>query len=416
MKNTAIIILAAGKSTRMKSHKPKVLHPVCGRPMIGYILDLVKALRVNDTVAVLGYKHETVAKELASGVKVALQKKLIGTADAVKQAMPLVKGSSNTVLVLYGDTPLLKKETITKLLKYHISNKSDATLLTAQLDKPAGYGRVIRDKYFSVSGIVEDKDADDFQKDIKEINTGIICFSKKSLVSALKRIRANNRKKEYYLTDAISIIYKSGGLVEAVKLDDINEAMGINSRVDLAQANSVMQARINESLMLSGVSIVDPKSAFINFGTKIGQDSVIFPFTVIERDVKIGKRCSIGPFIHLREATVLGDDVLAGNFLEIVRSHVGAKTLIKHFSYLGDARVGESVNIGAGSVTANFDGKKKNLTLIKDSAFIGSDTVIVAPAKIGKGAVTGAGSVITKNKFVADGTIVAGVPARPIKK
>jgi len=312
--------------------------------------------------------------------------------------------------VLYADNPLLKKDTIDKLLKFHTENKLDATLLTAQVEKPSGYGRIIRDKYSSISAIVEEKDADDFQKDIKEINTGIICFNKKSLASAIKFIKPNNRKKEYYLTDIVNIFYKKGYLVDALKLPDINEALGINSRLDLAKANAIMQKRINEDLMQKGISIVDSASTFISYGTKIGLDTVIYPFTVIERDVKIGKRCFIGPFAHLRAGTHLEDDVLVGNFSEVVRTKISSKTLVKHFCYLGDSRIGRASNIGAGAVTANFDGKKKNTTIIEEGAFVGSDTVLVAPVRIGRKAVTGAGSVVTKN--VLAGQTVMGVPAK----
>ena len=412
-KKTTVIILAAGKSTRMKSDTPKVLHLICGRPMLDYVSDLVTGLKINKVIAVLGHKHKEARKFLKAGMKMIVQKRLLGTADAVKEAMPLLKNFKGTVLVLYADNPLLKKETISKLLKYHIENKLDATLLTAKIDNPSGYGRVLRDRYSSICGIVEEKDADDFQKDIKEINTGIICFNKDSLSSALKYVSPNNRKKEYYLTDIIGILYKKGGLVDSVRITDINEALGINSRSDLARANSIMQSRINEAFMLEGITIVDPKSTFISYGTKIGRDTTIYPFTVIERDVRIGRRCSIGPFVHLREGSRLEDDVTLGNFIETVRSKIGRQTLAKHFCYLGDSRIGRLVNIGAGCVTANFDGRKKNTTVIKDKAFIGSDTVLVAPVKIGKGAVTGAGSAVLKN--VRDKATVAGVPARILK-
>jgi len=416
MKNEiAIIILAAGKSTRMKSEIPKVLHKLCGRPMLGYVLDLVAALKPKQAVVVLGYKQELVRKIIPKGVKIAIQNpKLEGTADAVKVGLSALKGFKGTVLVLYGDNPLLKKDTLNKLLDYHVRNNVDATLLTAQLKKPFGYGRIIRDKYFTVCGIVEEKDADEVEKDIKEINTGIMAFKKESLASNLKHIYPNNRKKEYYLTDIIGVLVKKDYLVDAVKVEDIREALGINTCVELAKANSIMQRRINEKFMLDGVSIIDPATTFINFGTKIGVDSVIYPFTVIERDVKIGKRCQVGPFAHLREAVRLKDDVTAGNFIEMVRASIGAKTLVKHFSYIGDSSVGDNVNIGAGTVTANFDGKKKNYTVIKEKVHIGSNTVIVAPVEIGKSAVTGAGSVITKN--VPDNAVVVGVPARILRK
>ncbi len=413
MKNVAVMILAAGKSTRMKSDIPKVLHPICARPMLGYVLDLVKDLKINKVIAVLGYKHAEVRRFLKPGIKVVIQKRSLGTADAVKAALPFLANFKGTVLVLYADNPLLRKDTVACLLKQHRENKSDATLLTAQLDKPAGYGRVLRDKYSSISRIVEEKDANDYEKDIKEINTGIICFNKDSLAQALKYVTPNNRKKEYYLTDIIGILYKKGKLVDGVKISDINEALGINSRSDLARANAVMQKRINEDLMQKGITIVDPDSTFISYGTRIGRDTVIYPFTVIERNVKIGRRCSIGPFAHLREGTELKDDVVAGNFLEIVRSKISSKTIAKHFCYIGDTRVGSKVNIGAGTVTANFDGRKKNITIIGDGALIGSDTVLVAPVKIGKRAVTGAGSAVIKN--VGAGKTVVGIPAKVIK-
>lgn len=411
----AVIILAAGRSTRMKSDVPKALHPVCGRPMLGYVLDLVSDLRIKNSITVLGHKYEDVMKILSPGMKSVRQKKLLGTADAVREAMPLLGGFRGTVLVLYGDIPLLKKETVNKLLERHMKSKADATLLTARVDKPAGYGRILRDKYASISGIIEEKDADDFQKDIQEINTGIICFDKMKLLAALKSVRPNNRKREYYLTDTVGIFYKTGSIIESVAIEDVNEALGINSRVDLARANSIMQKRLNNEFMKSGVTIVDPGTAFINYGVKIGRDTVIYPFTVIESNVKIGKRCFIGPFIHLREGTHLEDGITAGNFLEVVRSKISSGTFLKHLGYIGDSRIGRDVNIGAGTVIANFDGKKKNITVIKNKAFIGCDSVLVAPVKVGKGARTGAGAVVTKNKNIPDGVTVAGVPARPLK-
>jgi bifunctional UDP-N-acetylglucosamine pyrophosphorylase/glucosamine-1-phosphate N-acetyltransferase len=413
-KEIVVIILAAGKSTRMKSETPKVLHPLCGRPMLGYVLDLVAALKPAQTVAVLGYKQELVRKFIPSGVKIVIQKKLIGTADAVKTGLTALKGFKGTVLILYGDNPLLKQETLKKLLDYHLENNVDATLLTAQLKNPSGYGRIMRDKYSSICGIVEEKDADEVQKDIKEINTGIMVFKKEKLLANLGAIRPNNRKKEYYLTDLIEILAKKSYLVDGIKIQDAQEALGINTRAELAKANAIMQKTINDKFMLDGVTIVDPASTFISFGTKIGKDTVIYPFTVIERDVKIGKRCFVGPFAHLREGVGLGNDVTAGNFIEMVRSRIGTKTFVKHFSYLGDSSIGSNVNIGAGTVTANFDGKNKNYTVIKDNVNIGSDTVIVAPVEIGRFAVTGAGAVVTKN--IPDKSVVVGVPARILRR
>ncbi|MCX5713450.1 MAG: NTP transferase domain-containing protein [Candidatus Omnitrophica bacterium] len=414
-RDIAVIILAAGKGERMKSAMPKVLHPVCARPMLGYVLDLVKGLKVSRAVAVLGHKYEEVKKILDPGIKIVIQKGLRGTGDAVRQCEKALKGFNGMVLVLYGDTPLLKPETIRQLLAHHRQAKPAATLLTVNTTDPAGYGRIIRDKYSTISGIAEDKDADDYQKTIQEINTGIICFDKDALFGALRKIRPNNAKKEYYLTDVIALLYKGNRIIENISIKDTHEALGINSRKELALANRIMQKRINDRFMQDGISIIDPDSAFISFGTKIGADSTIYPFTVIERDVKIGKSCSVGPFVHLREGTLLEDNTVVGNFIEIVRSRIGKRTLVKHFSYIGDALIGKDANIGAGTVTANFNGTKKNITVIKDKAFIGSDTVLVAPVKIGRGAKTGAGSVVTSRHNVADNTVVAGVPARRLK-
>ncbi len=400
----------------MKSHTPKVLQPICGRPVLSYVLDTVKALKAAKVVVVLGYQHREVRKYLPRGIKIVLQKRLLGTADAVKVALPALGNFRGTVLVLYGDAPLLKIATVRDLLKRHLENNADATLLTARLEQPAGYGRILRDNCGSICGIIEENNADDYEKDIKEINTGVICFDKKVLTAALKEVRRDNRKKEYYLTDTVSIIYKKKGIIYNLAIADVREAMGINARSDLARANRIMQLRLNEEIMRSGVTIVDPGTTFIDYGARIGQDTTIYPFTVIERDVKIGKYCKIGPFAHLRAGTRLADKVEIGNFTEVVRSTIAPHTLMKHFSYLGDSRIGREVNIGAGTVTANFDGRDKHISVVKDKAFIGSDTVLVAPLKIGRGAKTGAGAVVVKNSNIADYSVVAGVPARVIKK
>lgn len=416
MAKIAAIILAAGKGERMKSKLPKVLHPVCSRPMLGYVLDLVAGSRIKDFTVVLGYEHEQVKAYLPAGVKTVLQKKQLGTADAVKQALPSIKGEHDAVIILYGDTPLLKKETIASLIKRHIESKAGATILTAKVEKPFGYGRILRDQYSSVCGIVEEKDADDFQKEIKEINTGIICFDQAKLRESLKQVKPNNKKKEYYLTDCIRLLAAKGEMIESFLLEDINESLGVNSRVELAQANAIMRKTINEGFMKSGVTIVDPENVYISFGVKIGLDSVIYPFTVIEKDVKIGNQCSVGPFCRLRPGTRLEDNVSVGNFIEISRSRLASKTRAKHFGFIGDTRIGRHANIGAGTVTANYDGKNKNITQIGDESFIGCDTVLVAPVKIGRHAKTGAGSVVTRGKNVKDNAVVVGIPARPLEK
>jgi bifunctional UDP-N-acetylglucosamine pyrophosphorylase/glucosamine-1-phosphate N-acetyltransferase len=414
-KNIAAIILAAGKGTRMKSDLPKALHPLCGRPMVQYVADLARDLKIRRCVAVLGHKSGEVRKALPAGMQSVLQRRLLGTADAVKQAVPLLRGFEGTVLILYADNPLLKRDTLERLIRRHQENNAAVTLLTAQLDKPAGYGRILRDRYGTICGIAEEKDADDFQKEIREINTGVVCFNMRHLREALRRVRPNNAKKEYYLTDCIGILYSKGEVIESVRIQDMHEAMGINSRAELAFANGIMQKRINDAFMEAGITILSPETTFISYGTRIGQDTVIYPFTVIEKNVIIGSCCSIGPFAHLREGTILDDVVVAGNFIEIVRSKISSHTLAKHFGYIGDSRIGSSVNFGAGSVTANFDGRNKNVTVVRDGAFIGSDTVLVAPVSIGMGARTGAGAVVTRGKDVPAGATAAGVPARLLK-
>ena len=415
-RKTACIILAAGKSTRMRSSLPKVLHPLCGRPMLGYVLDQADEFKTGPCVAVLGYKHEQVAACLSGNVRIAVQKEINGTASAVSQALGLLKDFSGDVIVLYGDMPLLKADTLKKLAAEHRRSGAAVTVLTAVVEDAAEYGRIVRDEYSAISGIVEAAEADGYQKEIKEINTGVVCFDKDCLAASLKKVKPRNRKKEYYLTDCIGILYSMGKAIGGMRLKDNREGMGVNSRVELAAANVIMQARLNESYMKQGVSLTAPETVFINHGTKIGEDTVIYPFTVIERDVKIGKNCSIGPFAHLREGTRLADNVCAGNFIEMVRADVGKNVFVKHFSYLGDTRVGRGANIGAGTVTANFDGANKHNTVIGDNAFIGSDTVLIAPVRVGRGAKTGAGSVVNRGRSVPDGGVVAGVPARVLNR
>jgi len=414
--NFAGIILAAGKGTRMKSEIPKVMHPLCGRPMLAYVLDLAETLKLDRTIVITGHGKEQLQGLLAEyKAKSVYQDRLVGTADAVRRTEGTLKGFSGNLLILYGDQPLLKAATLKKLIQRHISSFASATILTACMDNPFGYGRIIRDNHGRVRAIVEEKDASEEQKRVKEINTGIICFKKDILFKAIARIKPDNAKKEYYLTDAIKIMAAQGLAIESLCIsEDVREAQGINSRIDLAQAQKIMRQRILDNFMASGVSIIDPDTTYIEAGCKIGQDTVIYPFTVIEKDVIIKKFCSIGPFCHLRPGTRIEDKAVIGNFTEIVRSRIGQDTLMKHFSYLGDAVVGRAVNIGCGTVSANFDGKNKQKTIIGEGAFIGSDTILRAPVKIGKKAVTGCGSVIIKDVLAQE--VVAGVPARTIKK
>ena len=415
--NIACIILAAGEGTRMKSRIPKVLHTICGKPMLGYVLELAGKLKAKRTIVVVGHKKELLKSLLAEyKVKTVYQDKLLGTADAVQRASSGLAGFNGNILILYGDQPLLEKETLARLLEKHNENKADATVLTGITNDPFGYGRIIRDNFSRVTAIVEEKDADYAQREIKEINTGIICFKKEPLLRSIAGIKPNNAKKEYYLTDVIKIFAQEGLRIESLCIDenDAGQAQGINTRGDLIAAQKVMRLRLLEDYIGKGVSIVDPESTFIDSGCKIGEETVIYPFTVIDKDVKIGKLCSIGPFCHLRSGTVLEDNVLIGNFTELVRTRIGKNTWMKHFSYLGDAVVGRNVNIGCGTVSANFDGVNKQKTVIEDDAFIGVDTLLRAPVRIGKKAKTGAGAVVIKD--VKKGTVVVGVPARELKK
>jgi len=417
-KELAVIILAAGKGKRMKSDLPKVLHPLCGRPMLEYVLDLADSLRIKKKALVLGKNYELIKEtiNIKKNTEIIIQKQLLGTAHAVKMTQPFFKNFQGQLLILYGDHPLFTKGTIQKLVKQHLNNKADLTLLTSYLKNPSGYGRIIRDKQGCICAVLEEDKLSDFQKKIEEANLGAFCFNKEKLFSALKQIKNNNRQKEFYLTDVVELLYRRGAYIQAVVVADAEEARGINSYSDLIQANRIIQQRIHKRLIEKGVKILDPENTFIAYSAKIGQGSIIYPFTIIEKDVKIGKYCQVGPFAHLRELTVLEDNATIGNFLEVVRSRIGSYTKAKHFGYLGDAHLAENINIGAGTVTANFDGKEKHPTFIKKGAFIGSDTVLIAPVKIGAFASTGAGAVVCRGNNVKDREVVAGVPAKPLKK
>lgn len=413
--NLAVIILAAGKGTRMKSACPKVLHKICGRPLLGFVLDNVRALGLKDVNVIVGYGKELVKEHLEKGIKVYEQKKLLGTADALKPVLGRLRNFSGGLLVLYGDNPLISKESVASLIKKHLSSNADCTLLTAVINNPFSYGRIIRDNYSRIRNIKEELDANALERQIREVNVGAYCFNSKLLPKALAQIKAENKKKEYYLTDIVAILAAMGAVIEASEVVDIDEVLGINTREDLAAAAKVIRGRILRELMLSGVTIVDPENTYIEPGVKIGPDTIIHPFTFIEKNVTIGSNCFIGPFCHIRPGVVVKEGVALGNFLEISRAKVEKGARAKHFGFLGDVHIGEKANIGAGVVTANYDGVNKNLTQIGKEAFIGSDTVLVAPVNIGNKAMTGAGSVVTKKHHVPDRGVVMGVPAKPYK-
>lgn len=416
MSDLKTIILAAGRGLRMKSDIPKVLHPVCGLPMIQYVINVARTSGSLKIYVVLGHQFEEVKKALDSDLVTIRQKKLLGTADAVKSALARFRNDHGQTVVLCGDTPLLTKKTISTLIKKHKSAKAVCTVLTAIVKDPQGYGRIIRDDQGRLVAIREDNDTTPLEKQIDEINVGVYCFQTDILFQAIKSIRINQKKKEFYLTDIIELFAGKGRKVESLQTEQPMEGLGINSREDLATVGDLMRNEILKKWMAQGVTIEDPLTTYIAADVSIGKDTVIRPMTVIESNVRIGRHCKIGPFCRLRPGTKIADHVEVGNFTEVSRSQIGKNSLMKHFSFLGDAIVGSKVNIGAGAVTANYDGKNKHQTKIGDRAFIGSDSILVAPVKIGKKSMTGAGSVVTKGSIVPDGKIAAGVPAKILRR
>ena len=414
-KSTACVILAAGLGTRMKSSLPKVLHKISGKTMIEYMLELIKPFGFKPSIVVTGYKGNEVAR-FAKGNKIVSQKKMLGSADAVIKTQGALSKFKGDVVVLYSDTPLIEQDTIRQLIARHKDTGAACTLLTARLKDPTGYGRILRDDEEKIVRIVEENEVSLYDKVIDEINVGAYCFDSKNLFESLKEIKADNKKNEYYLTDTVSILRKRNLKIESLCTANEEEAIGINSKEELAKAERIIYNRAIKRFLDEGVTIIDPRNTYISVDCAIGKDTVIKPYTIIEDGVKIGANCVIGPFARIRPGTKLSDEVEIGNFVELTRSDIGHGAKIKHHSYIGDAVVGKKVNIGAGTITANYDGKKKSKTVIKDSAFIGSGTIFVAPVTIGKKAITGAGSVVTKKTRVPDNSVVVGIPARILKK
>lgn len=417
------IILAAGKGTRMRSRTPKVLFPMLGRRLLDYPMELLAGLDCQHRVVVIGSGAEEVrASYPQKELSFALQEPPRGTGDATMQGLlALPEGASEEVVILNGDVPLLSLATLTSMLAEHRQQSSDFTLLTTTVKNPRGYGRVVRSASGELQGVVEDADASPAEKRINEINGGIYVARRSPLLAALKAMDEqpqNNAQGELYLPPALDGIRSQGGRAATWLLpeDQQWQLQGINTRVDLAEASSLRQGHILEQLMEAGVTVVDPRNTHIEEGVTVGQDTVIHPFTVIRSGVSIGKDCSIGPFTHLRVGTDMADTSEVGNFTEVKNTRLGAGSKAKHLSYLGDGRLGERVNIGAGTILANFDGKKKSLTEIGDGAFIGSGTILVAPVNIGAGSSTGAGAVVTRGRDVPDGDTVVGVPARSLGK
>lgn len=395
------VILAAGKGTRMKSETPKVLHKIFEKPLLGYVLDNIKTI-TNENFVIVGHHADEVKEYVEKNyqnAKTVLQTPQLGTGHAVSMVCPYLKDFKGQVLILCGDTPLITSETLKKFVEFHNSNNSDLTVMSTIFENPTNYGRIIREQDGSLKCIVEEKDATPEQKAVKEVNAGIYILDWAKIAPAFSQLTSNNAQGEYYLTDIIEWGKKNNLKVNAFILENSDEIYGINSRKNLAEATRIMNTRKLNSLMDNGVTIVDPNSTWISEDTEIGTDTIIYPSTYIEGSNKIGKNCKIGPCAHFRGGVEVEDNCKIGNFVEVKKAKIGHNTNAGHLSYIGDSELGAHVNIGAGTITANFDPitGTKSKTILKDNVKIGSNTVLVAPVEIGEGTNIGAGSVITKN-------------------
>lgn len=397
MQDVMAIVMAAGKGTRMKSKNSKLIQKIYGKEIVKRAVENAKEAGVEDIVAVVGYMKEQVMGVLGQSVKYVEQKEMLGTGHAVMQATKYLEGKKGKVLVLNGDVPILRPETINRLLKKSIENNEYATLLTAIYDDPKGYGRIIRDEGGNVKEIVEEKDATDEQKAIKEINAGIYCFDIEVLLAALKEIKPNNSQGEYYLTDVIKIIGDKGLRTGAFIVKDNTEILGVNDRMQLQMLTKILQHRINTEHMNNGVTIEDINSTYIYDNVEIGMDTVIHPNTTIKSEVVIGEDCEIGPNAYIREGCKLANKVKIGSFVEIKKAVIGEGTKVPHLSYMGDCQIGSNTNIGCGTITCNYDGFNKSKTIIGENCFVGSNTNFVAPVKLGNNSFVAAGSTITED-------------------
>jgi len=374
-------------SSRMNTRLPKVLHEVCGRPMLAYVLDACREAGVEKMYIVVGYGKEQVIEAFKDDKNIVWveQAERKGTGHAVLCCKEHLANFEGQTLILCGDGPLIRAETLSTLISKHESEKAAATLATAVLENPNGYGRIVRDAYGNMQGIVEHNDCTPQQLAIQEVNPSYYCFNNKALFAALANIKPNNAKNEYYLTDAIHLIIAEGHKVVAVTAVPAADALSVNSRSQLSETGKIMQRRIQERLMNNGVTIVDPPNTWIDARAIIGQDTVVEPFTYIHGKVSIGRNCRVGPFAYVREGTVLGEDVVLGVFTEIKKTNLGDGARVRHHSYIGDATVGAKVNIGAGSITANFDGQQVRHTEIGSGSFIGSGSILIAPIELKAG-------------------------------
>lgn len=403
------IILAAGKGTRMKSEKPKVLHDIFDKTLLGYVLDAVNGTgKVDESFVIVGHQAERVdeyVKKNYDNAKTILQSPQLGTGHAVSMACPDLENFDGEVIILCGDTPLITSKTLEAFIKSHKNNHCHITVMTAMFDDPKNYGRIIRNLDGSVKAIVEEKDATPEQKQIQEVNAGIYCLNWQKVKKAFSELKSNNAQGEYYLTDIIAWGNKKNLNVQAYTLKDNNEILGINSKVQLAEAAKILNKRSLTRLMNEGITIVDPDNTWISPETTIDTDTIIYPNTFITGENTIGKNCKIGPFSHLRGGNKIGNNVRIGNFVEIKKSEIKDNTNVSHLSYIGDSELGSHVNIGAGTITANYNPitKVKSKTIIKDNANTGSNSVIVAPVTVEEKGFVAAGTVVTKD--VAEGDL-----------
>ena len=429
---THVVVLAAGQGTRMKSSLPKVLHSIAGRPMIERVLEAANSLSPSTITLIVGHRSDVVREKLGKNQNIAfvLQEPQLGTAHALQQAEPVLAGRAGSVILLSGDVPLLSPNTLKRLLEMHRGSGAAATVVTATVDRPYGYGRIVRSRG-RITRIVEERDASPTQRQIKEINSGIYAFDLAPLFDALRSIASQNAQGEFYLTDLIAIYRRRKLPVETLLVDNAQEIRGINSRSELAEVSRLVRQKKNEELMAAGVTFIDPATTYVDPEAEIAADTVLHPGVVIEGRTRIGAACEIqayvrisdseigdrvtinsfclisgaqvangaalGPFAHLRPGTVVGEKAKIGNFVELKNTNLGPRSKANHLSYLGDATVGADVNVGAGTITCNYDGVNKHRTVIEDGAFIGSDSQLVAPVTVGKGAYVGAGSSIVED-------------------
>lgn len=437
----AVVVLAAGKGRRMKSALPKVLHPALGRPLLNYVLDAIRGILPERIVVVLGYGAEKVKEAINQDqIGYVLQSKQLGTGHAAGCAKKALQDFEGSIVILNGDFPLIRSETLKSLVDLHSKSRAAVSILTTVVENPYGYGRVVRSESGDVESVVEENDATPKERELREINSGAYCVESSFLWEALEHVCTENQQREYYLPDIINIASRNGKKVIAFVATDSEEVLGVNNRTELAGVEQVIRRRTNDFLMVSGVTIVNPETTYISTQVSIGADTVIYPNTFIYGNTKIGNECvigpsvwiedsqignevnvkfssfiteaqiedrvTIGPFAHIRPETKILSGAKIGNFVEIKKSKVGRGSKVPHLSYMGDATLGDGVNIGAGTITCNYDGVQKHETIINDDVFIGSDTMLVAPIEIGKGATTGAGSTITKD--VPPGALAIG--------